>query len=161
MGCYERGGSPGIDNDRVRAAAKLIKQVYEHALSGGGLHVLLDDWNVDHDSFCERYTGHDADYTKEEIEVEESCAKAMRLLTVEERLSALCLAHYPEHFVAKPQTSESARVKINVLFVLAVLGILFESVVMVYAAKHGEYIGMTMAIACVVLLSIMAWVNRK
>ena len=91
-GCWQKRGAPRIDNERVREAVQLADEVYEFNCAGGGLHVLLDDFNVDDDSFCVRYTGHDdADTPPEQIATEERCAAAFLALTVEERASALAM----------------------------------------------------------------------
>jgi len=66
MGCWEKYGSPKIVNKRTIAAAKAADRVYEFHGAGGGLHCLLDDWNLE-DPFCERYTGADAEKSQEEM----------------------------------------------------------------------------------------------
>ena len=47
MDCWQRRGSPSTITPAVRAVLPLIDAVYEHHAAGGGLHIVLDDWNVD------------------------------------------------------------------------------------------------------------------
>lgn len=45
-GCWEEEGSPAIVDDKTKAAAKLIEELYEHHCSGGYLHIVTDDYNL-------------------------------------------------------------------------------------------------------------------
>jgi len=46
MNCWRALGSPQIDSPAVRAARDLIGRVYDIACTGGGLHIVLDDYNL-------------------------------------------------------------------------------------------------------------------
>jgi hypothetical protein len=46
-GCWEEEGKPQIDTPVVRAALVLVEAVYEHAPTGGYLHIVLDDNNIE------------------------------------------------------------------------------------------------------------------
>ena len=90
MSCWiQEYGAVAINNQKVREATKLIAEVYFFHDCGGGLHVLLDDWNLDF--VDERYSGGDKEMgaTPEQIEAEEKVLKAFRDMTIEERASAL------------------------------------------------------------------------
>lgn len=98
--CWKDAGSPRMNNSKVRAAAELISAVYEHHDCGGGLHIILDDWNVEngHLEFCKghledpKYQGNPHDnVTTERLNAERSCLRALTHLTKDERLSALAI----------------------------------------------------------------------
>lgn len=93
FGCWKELGSPKIDTPAIRDAAAKIGRVYEYNCVGGGLHVVIDDFNVegDKDERITRYAEHDADYSPEQIKAEEECAAALDALTIPERASALAL----------------------------------------------------------------------
>lgn len=86
--CWEEEGSPCVDSPEVRAAAKLVAEVYEFAPSGGNLHIMLDDWNLEDDSveFCRRWL-------RDHVEGpgEETCLTAFEAMSEKERYSALAL----------------------------------------------------------------------
>lgn len=93
-GCWEEWGSPQIDTPKVREAAAAIHDVYTqpHGGVGGGLHVQLDDFNIDDQYWdaesrkdIETY-GHPAEW-----DIQRRCFDLMRALTEEERASALSL----------------------------------------------------------------------
>jgi len=85
--CWETAGSPRIETPEVHAAVACIDPVYDESAVGGHLHILLDDWNVDDDDleFCEK----DADPGLTVAEA--ACLAAFRLLTPDQRMSALAL----------------------------------------------------------------------
>lgn len=87
--CWQRYGSPMIDSPKVRKAAKLIEEVYECHSAGGNLHVQLDDWNLENEYFEEYKI-----YCEENPELEKAernCFNMLRLLSLQERASALAL----------------------------------------------------------------------
>ena len=79
--CWQKYGSPQHMTRRVRALARLMDRVGD---VGGGLHVVLDDWNLEdeHLDFCatQPLTGD-----------ERTCLNAMRRASVADRASALAL----------------------------------------------------------------------
>ena len=115
-GCWEEGGTPQIDNEKVRAAVALVEAVYDHSCVGGNLHIVLDDWNIeDHSlefcSYCIDHGGvmppdqcnevHESYQAEkrahpdppEQLAVERVCCDAFMAMTEDERLSALALCH--------------------------------------------------------------------
>lgn len=90
IGCWQRCGSPVINNDKIRDAVKLIEEVYFYNGAGGNLHVQLDDWNIENE-FFENYKLFDASICDEQKDAEIKCFNALKLLTLEERASALSL----------------------------------------------------------------------
>lgn len=92
--CWEYEGSPQIDCDGVREAAALVQEVYLFAPTGGNLHIVLDDFNLNNDdlAFCQRRI-ESADYSREEWrQVERKCCEAMMGLDRQGRASAIALA---------------------------------------------------------------------
>lgn len=82
-----------IDTPLVRATAAAIAAVYEYSMSGGRLHILIDDFNLDDDNIAwnEKYLReHPAD-SQEQHEAEAYCLGLLRNLSVPERASALAL----------------------------------------------------------------------
>lgn len=94
--CWERGGSPTIVNEKTRAAVRCMGPVYHYNGAGGGLHVILDDWNVD-DATIKWVRGYIAepDYMREagpkRLRAEQRCLAVFASLSVDERLSALAV----------------------------------------------------------------------
>lgn len=98
QGCWEKYGSPRIVNEKTKAAAELISGVYDHGACGGGLHIVVDDWNLDDASvdFCGDLVegpGYPREFHAgaEQIEAERACLRALKDMTVIERASALAL----------------------------------------------------------------------
>lgn len=93
-GCWEKEGSPKIDNARVRDALEAVEAVYEHSCAGGNLHILLDDNNIDDEHFeFLRGAIRENIYGGSEwqLEAESRCLDLMERLTMEERASVLGL----------------------------------------------------------------------
>lgn len=91
MGCWEEHyDAAQIDTPAVRDAAAKIARVYEFSEVGGGLHVAVDDFNLE-DACCNRFTDFDNEYSAEQIAAEEDCSRALLALTIPERASALAL----------------------------------------------------------------------
>ena len=94
--CWEENGEPKIINEKTEAAAKLIAEVYKHHEAGGGLHIIVDDFNIerDHLLFCEQYIGR-PEYVKEvsasRLKAERKCLAALMEMTEDERASALAI----------------------------------------------------------------------
>jgi hypothetical protein len=95
---WQEYGSPTDWNPKVKRALELIRAIYEHEPTGGPLHVILDDWNIE-DGDVRLAANEGAPYTPssfvEEDEAEEvrvAVAELVPLLgemTVPERASAL------------------------------------------------------------------------
>lgn len=114
-GCWEESDKVQIDNEKVRAAVPLIEAVYDLACTGGNLHIVLDDWNVEDGNldFCDQcikgkgvmpldgstFPAH-LRYNEEkrlnpdppeQLAAERACCDAFMAMTEDERLSALAL----------------------------------------------------------------------
>lgn len=95
--CWENAGSPSIVNERTRNAANLIDAVYsfDECISGGGLHIQLDDLNLKDrhfDSECLSFI--DKDECSEECRrAQLACFHTLALLSEQERYSALALSN--------------------------------------------------------------------
>ena len=92
--CWEDYGSPKIENASVHNAANLIAEVYKYTSTGGNLHIQIDDWNIE-DEYWEKYENwlEGIGYTDihEQVNAEKACFDAMKILSLEERASALAL----------------------------------------------------------------------
>jgi len=83
INCWKERGAPKIDNSNVREAVRQIDRVYHFHSAGGGLHIVLDDFNIDDD---------DLDWCLNKgrlSSVERRCASHLRKMTVSERASAV------------------------------------------------------------------------
>ncbi|MHC4648914.1 MAG: hypothetical protein ACYTBJ_25960 [Planctomycetota bacterium] len=79
-------------NSRVWAAVTAINQLYEVHCTGGMLHIVTDDWNLEdhHVESCLTMQGEPPGRPFDEIE--SLAYVALIRLTVEERASALAIA---------------------------------------------------------------------
>jgi len=77
-------------NEKIAAALVLIEKVYEHSDSGGGLHVVLDDWNIEdgHVEYCCQHHIKGCD-TQEQYNDELACINAFADMPIEDRNAAL------------------------------------------------------------------------
>lgn len=86
LDCWEKYGSDKLDNPVVRNLLALNYEVYDQPEgdSGGGLHIVLDDWNITDENivWCIEHGL---------TEVERRCADAFLAATLAERNSALYL----------------------------------------------------------------------
>jgi hypothetical protein len=83
--CWEEEyGSAAIDSAKTRDLAEAIRLVYlePDGIVGGGLHVVIDDWNLEDESVTASDPRNDA---------ERSCRVKLLDATVAERASALAL----------------------------------------------------------------------
>lgn len=82
-----------IDTPLVRATAAAIEAVYDYSMSGGRLHVIVDDFNLeDHNiEFAEKYLQENAAETPEQHQVESYCLGLLKNMSIPERASALAL----------------------------------------------------------------------
>ena len=93
-GCYEEYGKPATVSQETQSAAELIEKVYAASCTGGNLHIILDDWNIEdsHLIFCKTAIEENTHKLKpEELAAERACLSALRKLTVHERASALAI----------------------------------------------------------------------
>lgn len=93
--CYERAGSPLINNQKVRDLVEQIELLYdcENCGAGGPCHIVTDDWNVDDESidFCIKYTIETDFYEDDAKDAAFKTLEMMKELTYEERISALAI----------------------------------------------------------------------
>ena len=91
-GCWEEEGSPAIVNDKTKAAAKLVEELYEYHCSGGYLHIVTDDYNLKQHNIDWCATNR-AEETMERPmdDVERRCYQALVVMTDEERGSAIAI----------------------------------------------------------------------
>jgi hypothetical protein len=95
-GCWEDYGKASIVNDKTRALANAIDDVYECNGAGGNLHVVVDDFNIEDDTVescrgdIESNRWGDSD---EHIAAERRCLNLLCEATVEERASALAIQY--------------------------------------------------------------------
>ncbi len=96
--CWKEYGSPGIVTERTKACAESIAKVYSHSSVGGGLHIIVDDWNIEDSNveFCSRYiesSEHrkDDEASNEQIRVERECLYLLKEMSLDERASALAI----------------------------------------------------------------------
>jgi hypothetical protein len=92
--CWQEYGKPQSNNPKVIEAVSAIELIYEYHLAGGGLHIILDDWNLDDGSlrFCRKYiedTNYDVD--PEQLQAELTCLELFEKLSENDRAAALGL----------------------------------------------------------------------
>lgn len=92
-GCYEDYGSPKSDNNLVRELAAAITEVYRFHSTGGALHIVLDDWNLEreHIEFCR---GCIDEFEAEGAETDSlsNCFALLEKASQEEAASALAIS---------------------------------------------------------------------
>ena len=96
MDCWrDTWGAPTIDNDRVRAAAQAIEELYDSVSTvGAPMHCELDDWNLPLDRPVKK-TFDVPFYAELKMEQKKTAVivyKRMRRLSYLEQASALALA---------------------------------------------------------------------
>jgi hypothetical protein len=89
-GCWqehleEHDNNPAPVTPQILTAVEAIRNLYEAHPTGGAMHVVTDDWNLDDDSleFCGQNLSHD--------EVERSCWQCLSELTEHQRATALAV----------------------------------------------------------------------
>lgn len=82
--CWDEMGRPAIDTPKVREAARLVRELYQEHCTGGPLHIVVDDWNLE--------DGH-VDYCGERCApgIERRCYEALKAMNEDERASVLSL----------------------------------------------------------------------
>lgn len=90
--CWEAYEYPTIWNPKVERAVALIGTIYETEPTGGILHVVLDDWNIDGE--IKAFEPDEDDMPEPEaIAATEELTPLLNEMTVAERASALAYAH--------------------------------------------------------------------
>ena len=93
FGCWEEYGRSKIMNEKVKAAMALVHRVYN--LNCAGLHVQLDDWNIEDRFFGaesreETIAWQNHRGISDEAKIAElECFDAMASMSIEERNSVL------------------------------------------------------------------------
>lgn len=84
-GCYEEYGRPLVKCGSTDKVVSLIAAIYENSCVGGGMHIQLDDWNIEDDHFdaeCEGFL---------ETDTERQCFALMKAMSLDERATALAM----------------------------------------------------------------------
>lgn len=90
--CWMSLDHPTIYNARVGIAAGLINDLYRVAPTGGPLHAVVDDWNVEDGDLVVHQAYNDAGlpyWSVETLGLAEQVALLMRTMTTAERVSTL------------------------------------------------------------------------
>jgi len=95
-GCWQKYGAPMLDNTLVYQSATAIAEVYNLHSTGGHLHIVIDDWNLedDHLDFCQQQVNQartDPTESTHLADVCQRCINLLRAMTLDERASALAL----------------------------------------------------------------------
>jgi len=87
--CWVGYGSPRIEGPKIEVGIVHVQQVYaaKGGSMGGGLHVVLDDWNIEDESI-ESALKEDLDSSTLTF-TEVQCARYLLTLTLAERASVL------------------------------------------------------------------------
>ena len=87
--CYAGYGSPKVQNAKVSQAVSLIGKVYETNICGGGLHAVIDDWNLEawHITSCSKWI----DKSQAGRVDQQELAALLLSMTLDERASALAI----------------------------------------------------------------------
>lgn len=87
-GCWEEAGKPQIVNDKTLQAADAVEALYMWHPSGGGMHIVTDDWNCEDQDveWCKRHMAEEGC-----DQYERDCLDAFLACTEEERYSALAI----------------------------------------------------------------------
>jgi hypothetical protein len=100
-GCWEDYGKPELNSPEIQYALRAVQEVYEYSCVGGGLHIVLDDWNLEDSSveWCAvhlespehwEYLQRDKpDLASAQLAAERRCLALFQPLTVAERASVL------------------------------------------------------------------------
>jgi hypothetical protein len=105
MSCWEdKYGRAAIVNERTRAVAALIDQIYSWSCAGGLAHVVVDDWNLNdyNVAFCldavgraergePQKWGEVVQDSPDELAATRAALEALRDLPEEERASAMAI----------------------------------------------------------------------
>lgn len=83
--CWVGYGSPKLRNNGVTLALSLLDELYDTSLSGGDLHIVVDDWNLK-DSNIEWCLSNTI---KDDSSVEFELAHLLLSMPLAERASAL------------------------------------------------------------------------
>lgn len=95
IGCWEKAGSPNVTNDSVREAARLLGEALSCVSTNA--HLVIDDLNFDDRFIDEALAGAEQgrardEVTEEQYEIERSCLRALRVLSMDERWSAYAIS---------------------------------------------------------------------
>jgi hypothetical protein len=91
LNCWEEEGSHAIVNDKTKAAAKVIDELYGEQAVGGYLHIVTDDFNVEDHHVASCDPDNDKIMDRPATDIERRCWQVLTDLTKEERVSALAI----------------------------------------------------------------------
>lgn len=95
QGCYLEYGQPSLNSKEINRAAQLIRIIYQESGTGGPLHSILDDWNLEneHIEFHENWlTEREANYSNRLAQSSRELLEIFKKMTVPERASSLAHA---------------------------------------------------------------------
>lgn len=110
--CWREYGSPTEWVPTTRRVVDLIEQLYAHCPTGGPLHAVVDDWNVEGDDIRPGYVippfgetpGFPDDYSEDVHRICDELAGLMSAMSVPQRMAALA---YSEKHIAAPDLDEA------------------------------------------------------
>ena len=88
LGCWETEGRPFY----ASPAAQSLAAKFAEADKFGGLHIVVEDWNLEDHSIDFCIASHDPTLTTKELEL----ALSLKKLTWEERWATAILSDYPD-----------------------------------------------------------------
>jgi hypothetical protein len=91
-GCYDDDGRPALVSQRTLLAVDAICRVYAWCSVGGNVHAQLDDWNLEDEHF-EEFVNYQDEAPAAQVAAERACFDRMAGLSIDERASALAMAH--------------------------------------------------------------------
>ena len=92
--CWKEAGSPAIITEETLRVAELIGNIYDHSLSGGDAHIVVDDWNLqDGDiAFClNQISENEGKNKRERLDAERTALAALHSMSLPERYSAMAI----------------------------------------------------------------------
>lgn len=95
QGCYLEYGQPSLDSKEINHAAQLIRIIYQESGTGGPLHSILDDWNIEneHMEIHENLlTERERNYSDRLAQTSRDLLEIFKKMTVPERASSLARA---------------------------------------------------------------------
>lgn len=95
--CWEDYGSPLLRTDKVLHLAEIIHEFYLDYPTGGGFHIVLDDWNLDSVEWCIDWCKGEGAYVVAWDEAHEEMAELLLDATQDELASALAISRQYEN----------------------------------------------------------------
>lgn len=86
--CYISYGSPKKITNKTNECVNIVERIYENYPSGGALHVVLDDWNLEDDIVGYLFDGADGVSLSGD---ERKCISLLNDMTIDERATVLAI----------------------------------------------------------------------